>query len=155
MPEQSSECGNVGLTLVRLAWLQLLTLFCFLVAVSLRYPAWFVILTGLVECISLRRFAQNVDNRPARSFHMTLMDWVLIGSGWASILLSMNWWIGERTQQLTAGATLTFAGYHVISTSPELVWSSITTQWSSCAIFLVIVLAWAFSGRHADVGADG
>ncbi|MGH8783209.1 hypothetical protein [Paraburkholderia sp.] len=155
MPERSSERRNTGLALVRLAWPQLLTLFCFLIAVGLRYPAWFVILVGLVECVSLRRFAQNVADGPTRSSHMNLMDWVLIGSGWASILLSTKWWIAERAQQLAPGATLTSAGYHVIATDPELVWSSIMTQWSSCAVFLVIVLAWAFSGRHTDVGAGG
>lgn len=144
----SDLCAS--LALVRLAGLQLATLFGFLFALLLRYPLWFVGLAVLVVMASISRISVDVAKNPKRPFNLTMLDCLLVGSGWATSLLSMWWGHVEQVQHLKAGALLTQASRDLFISTPELAWCSVVTQWISCAVVLVVTLIWAFSGRYLD-----
>ena len=75
---------------------------------------------------------------------------ILIGSGLASIALTLKWWAVEQQLKLPPGMLLHLAGHTEATSDPALAWSSVMTQWASCSIFLVIVAAWALGSRRAD-----
>ncbi|WP_321948349.1 hypothetical protein [Paraburkholderia sp. J10-1] len=138
------------LALLRLAWLQLVTMFSFLYAVLLRYPTWFVALSVLVVTASISHVAMNVARNPARPFDFKVLDWLLVTSGWSAILLSMNWLRIERTRHLEPGALLGQAIQSTLISSPDLGTGSVVTQWICSFSALVVMLTWAFSGRYLD-----
>lgn len=138
-----------SLALVRLAWLQLVTLFSFLYAVLLRYPLWFVGLAVLVVMVSVSRISVDVAKNPKRPFDLTMLDCLLVGSGWAASLLSMWWGRVERAQRLEAGALLMRVSRGIFPPA-ELPWWSAVTQWISCGVVLGVILIWAFSGRYRE-----
>jgi hypothetical protein len=139
--------------LVRQTWPQLVTLAGYLVAIGMRFPGWFVLLSVLtvvtVVCIVGRQLGPGEERTHSDPFLGT----VLVGSGLASIVLTLKWWIVEKEAQLAAGRLLYLAGHADAAANPALAWSSVVTQWGSCAVFLVIGLFWAIrcsrNGRNS------
>ncbi|MEM5339735.1 hypothetical protein [Paraburkholderia azotifigens] len=129
--------------LVRQTWPQLVTFAGYLVAIGMRFPRWFVLLSVLavvaVVCIVGRQLGPGDERTHSDPF----LGAVLVGSGLASIVLTLKWWIVEKEAQLAAGSLLYLAGHAEAPANPALAWTSIVTQWGSCAVFLVIALFWA------------
>ncbi|MHA6848784.1 hypothetical protein [Ralstonia syzygii] len=150
MHDDDSSDLYVSLALARLAWPQLVTLFSFLSAVLMRFPLWFDGLAVLVVIASVSRISADVATNSRRPFRLTMIDCLLIASGWAAGLLSMWWWAVERAQHLEAGALLTPASQDFLIFTTELAWCPAVTQWISSAVVLVVTLVWAFSGRYRD-----
>ncbi|WP_321931708.1 hypothetical protein [Paraburkholderia guartelaensis] len=150
MHDDDYEELRATFALLRLAWPQLVTMFGFLYAVLLRYPTWFVALSVLVVTVSISHIAMNIARNPARPFDFKAIDWLLVTSGWSAILLSMSWLRIERTRHLEPGALLGQPIQSTLISSPDLGMDSVVTQWLCCFSELVVMLAWAFSGRYLD-----
>lgn len=150
MSEQLNGLKAIGPALMRRVWPQVLTVIVFMVAISLRFPWWFVMLSALVNGAAVAYLAQCFALRPSRPAGDPLIGTVLIGSGLASIALTLKWWFVERQLNLPPGMLLHLAGHTEATSDPALAWSSVMSQWASCSIFLVIVAAWALGSRRAD-----
>jgi hypothetical protein len=61
MSEQLSWLKAIGR-----AWPQVLTIIVFMVAISLRFPLWFVMLSAAVNGAAVAYLAQCLASRPAR-----------------------------------------------------------------------------------------
>jgi hypothetical protein len=137
----------VCVALVRGAWPQLVTLGGILVAIGLRFPGWFVIVSIVVVGAAVWHIGSHLL-REAPAHPDPLLGTVLVGSVLASIVLTLKWWLVERQMHLAAGSLLYLAGHTEAATNPTLAWSSVLTQWGSCVISLVIAVIWAIrSGR--------
>ena len=79
-----------------------------------------------------------------------LLGAIVIGSGLASIALTLKRWAVEQQSKLAPCVPLHMAGHTEATSDPALAWSSVLTQWGSCSIFLVIVAVWALASRSAD-----
>jgi hypothetical protein len=150
MSERSTYLKVIGSALLRRAWAQLLTMIVFMVAIGLRFPLWFVVLSAIVNGAAVAYLAQCFASRPPRLVHDPLLGAVLIGSGLASVALTLRWWLVERQLKLAPGVLLHIAGHTGTASNPALAWSSVLTQWGSCSIFLVIVAVWVLSNGRAD-----
>ncbi|AUT73736.1 MULTISPECIES: hypothetical protein [Paraburkholderia] len=142
--------GAVCLALVRGTWPQLVTLVGFLVAVGLRFPGWFVILSIAVVGAVVWHIGRCLESGGVSALHDPLLGAVLVGSGLASIVLTLRWWFVEKQMQLPSGSLLYLAGHAEATTSPTLAWSSVLTQRSSCLIFLAIAAIWAIRCGRVD-----
>lgn len=140
----------VCLAVVRGTWPQLVTFAGFLVAVGLRFPGWFVILSIAVFCAVVWHIGRCLESGGASALHAPLLGAVLVGSGLASIVLTLKWWFVEKQMQLPSGSLLYLAGHAEATTSPSLAWSSVLSQWSSCLIFLAIAAIWAIRSGRVD-----
>jgi hypothetical protein len=140
----------VCFALVRATWPQLVTLVGFLVAVSLRFPGWFVIASFVVVVAAVWHVGRRFESQEEPALPDPLLGAVLVGSGLASILLTLKWWFVERQTRLVAGSLLYLAGHTEVATNPSLAWSSVLTQWGSCLISLAIAVVWAIRGGRAD-----
>ena len=140
----------VCVVLVQGAWPQLLTLGGFLVAVGLRFPGWFVIVSIAVVVTAVSHVGRRLALRGAPALQDPLLSVVLMGSGLASIGLMLKWWFVEQQMHLAAGSLLYLAGHSEAATNPALAWSSVLTQWGSCLISLAIAAIWAIRGGRAD-----
>ena len=109
----------------------------------MRFPGWFVALSIIivVTVVCMVGHWQRPGGEPTHSD--PFLGAVLVGSGLASIVLTLKWWIVEKEAQLAAGSLLYLAGHAEAPANPALAWTSIVTQWGSCAVFLVIALFWA------------
>lgn len=147
MSERLSSLKAISSALLRTAWPQLLTMVVFMAAISLCFPLWFVMLSAAVIGAAITCLAQCLASRRP-PVHDPFLGAVLIGSGLASIALTLKWWGIEKQLKLAPGALLHMAGHTGAASNPALAWSSVLTQWGSCSIFLVIVAVWALgSGR--------
>ncbi|HKR40327.1 MAG TPA: hypothetical protein VJU59_11720, partial [Paraburkholderia sp.] len=133
----------VCLAVVRGTWPQLVTLAGFLVAVGVRFPGWFVVLSIVVVGAVVWHVGRCLELGGASAHRAPLLGAVLVGSGLSSIVLSVKWWFVEKQMQLPSGSLLYLAGHAEATTSPTLAWSSVLTQWSSCLVFLAIAAIWA------------
>jgi len=79
-----------------------------------------------------------------------LLGAVLIGSGLASIALTLKWWFVERQMTLPPGSLLYLAAHTEAEKDPTLAWSSVLSQWGSCLISLAIAGFWAIRRRPID-----
>jgi uncharacterized membrane protein YjjP (DUF1212 family) len=148
MIEQLASLGHLVSALMRRAWPQVLTMIVFMVAISLRFPLWFVMLSAAVNGAVVTYLAQSLGSQTSPRVLDPLLGAVLIGSGLASIALTLKWWAVEKQLQLAPGVLLHLAGHS--SSNATLAWSSVLTQWGSCSIFLVIVAVWALGSRRTD-----
>lgn len=148
MIEQLANLGHLVSALMRRAWPQVLTMILFMVAISLRFPLWFVMLSAAVNGAAVTYLAQSLGSQTSRRVLDPLLGAVLIGSGLASIALTLKWWAVEKQLQLAPGVLLHLAGHS--PSNSTLAWSSVLTQWGSCSIFLVIVAVWVLGSRRAD-----
>ncbi|MFP3187183.1 MAG: hypothetical protein RXR20_08975 [Paraburkholderia sp.] len=135
--------------LLRLAWIEVLTIIVFMLVISLRFPSWFVVLSAIVNGGAAAYVARCIASERSTTVHDPLLFTVLIGSGMASITLTLKWWLVEKQFKLASGTLLHMTGHAEATSNPALAWSSVLTQWGSCSIFLVIVAIWALSRRHA------
>ncbi|ALL66815.1 hypothetical protein K788_00015800 [Paraburkholderia caribensis MBA4] len=142
--------GAVCVAVVRGTWPQLVTLAGFLVAVGLRFPGWFVILSIAVVSAVVWHIGRRVESGGASARHAPLLGAALVGSGLASIVLTLKWWFVEKQMQLPSGSLLYLAGHAEATTNPSLAWSSVVTQWSSALIFLAVVAIWAIRIGRMD-----
>ena len=142
--------GAVCLAVMRGTWPQLVTLGGFLVTVGLRFPGWFVVLSIAVVGAVVWHIGRCVESGGASALHAPLLGAVLVGSGLASIVLTLKWWFVEKQMQLPSGSLLYLAGHAEATTNPSLAWSSVLTQWSSALIFLVIAVIWAIRSGRVD-----
>jgi hypothetical protein len=146
MSERSGNLKEISSALMRAAWPQVLTIIVFMVAISLRFPLWFVALSAAVNGAAVAYLVRCLASQPSGLAYDPFLGAVLIGSGLASIALTLKWWFVEQQMKLAPGVLLHLAG-HATSNS-TLAWSSVLTQWGSCSIFLVIVAVWGLgSGR--------
>jgi hypothetical protein len=150
MCEQSSRLKKIGSALMYRTWPQMLTMIVFMVAISLRFPLWFVMISAIVNGVAVAYLAQCFASRPSGPACDPLLGGILVGSGLASIALTLKWWAVEQQSRLAPGVLLHIAGHTEATSNPALAWSSVLTQWGSCSIFLVIVAAWALASRRAD-----
>ncbi|MGF6297765.1 MULTISPECIES: hypothetical protein [Paraburkholderia] len=148
MIEQLTNLGDLVSALMHRAWPQVMTIIVFMVAISVRFPLWFVMLSAAVNGAALTYLAQSCASQPSRRVHDPLLGAVLIGSGLASVALTLKWWTVEKQLQLAPGVLLHLAG-HPTSNS-TLAWPSVLTQGGSCSIFLVIVAVWVLGSGRAD-----
>src|SRR5260370_15709662 len=148
MSERSSSLQAIGSALMHRAWPQLLTMIVFMAAISLRFPLWFVVLSATVIGAAVPYRGQCLASQASSPVHDPFLGAVLIGSGLASIALTLKWWSVEKQLKLAPGVLLHFAG-HAPSNS-TLAWSSVVTQWGSCSIFRVMVAVWALSSGRVD-----
>ena len=134
----------------RRTWPQLVTLTGFLVATNLRFPGWFVLISAVVIVAAISQSARLAALQRSHVLHDPLLGAVLVGSGLASIALTMKWWFVEKQMTLTAGTLLHLAGHSEAASDPTLAWSSVLTQWGSCVTFLVVAAVWGLCGgpRH-------
>jgi hypothetical protein len=132
------------------AWPQVLTMIVFMVAISLRFPLWFVMLSAAVNGAAVTYLAQRFASQPSRRVQDPLLGAVLVGSGLASVALTLKWWAVEKQLQLAPGVLLHMAGHTEATLNPVVAWSSVLTQWGSCSIFLLIVAAWVLGSGRAD-----
>ncbi|WP_227246328.1 hypothetical protein [Paraburkholderia caribensis] len=142
--------GAVCLAVVRGTWPQLVTLAGFLVAVGLRFPGWFVALSIAVTGAVVWHIGHRIEPGGASARHAPMLGAVLVGSGLASIVLTLKWWLVEKQMQLPSGSLLYLAGHAEATTNPSLAWSSVLTQWSSCLVFLAIAAIWAIRSGRVD-----
>lgn len=145
-----ARLGAVCLAVVRGTWPQLVTLAGFLVAVGVRFPGWFVVLSIVVVGAVVWHVGRCLELGGASAHRVPLLGAVLVGSGLSSIVLSVKWWFVEKQMQLPSGSLLYLAGHAEATTSPTLAWSSVLTQWSSCVIFLAIAAIWAIRSGRVD-----
>ncbi len=148
MSKQLSHLKVISSALMRRAWPQVLTIIVFMVAISLRFPLWFVVLSAVVNGAAVAYLAQCLASRPSGPAYDRFLGAVLIGSRLAAIVLTLKWWFVEQQMKLAPGVLLHLAGHAEADSNPTLAWSSVLTQWGSCSIFLVIVAVWGLvSGR--------
>lgn len=140
----------VCVALVRATWPQLVTQVAVLLAIGLCFPARFVIGSIAVVVAAVWQVGRRSGLTGAPALQDPLLGTVLIGSGLASIALTMKWWFVEKQMQLAAGSLLYLAGHTDAATDPTLAWSSVLTQWGSCLISLVITVIWAIRGGHVQ-----
>jgi hypothetical protein len=145
MSERMSRLKAIGR-----AWPQVLTIIVFTAAISLRFPLWFVMLSAIVNGTALTHLTRHFASRRPRADGDPFLGAIVIGSGLASIALSLKWWAVEHQLKLAPGALLHIAGHTEATSNPALAWSSVMTQWGSCSIFLVIVAVWARGSGRAD-----
>lgn len=145
MGEQLSRLKAVGR-----AWPQVLTMMVFMVAISLRFPLWFVMLSAIVNATAVTYITQRFASRRSRTGGDPFLGALLIGSGLAAIALTLKWWAVEQQLKLAPGVLLHMAGHTEATSNPALAWSSILTQWGSCWIFLVIVAVWVLGSGRVD-----
>src|SRR5260370_2509513 len=148
MSERSGNLKAISSALICRAWPQVLTIIVFMVAMSLRFPLWFVMLSAAVNGAAVVCLAPCLASRPSGPAYDPFLGAVLIGSGLASIALTLKWGGVEKQLKLAPGVLLHLSG-HATSNS-TLAWSSVVTQWGSCSIFLVIVAVWALSSGRVD-----
>jgi hypothetical protein len=132
------------------AWPQVLTIVVFMVAISLRFPLWFVVLSAIVNGTALTYLTRCFASRRSGTGGDPFLGAIVIGSGLASIALTLDWWAVEQQSKLAPGVLLHMANHIEATSNPALAWSSVLTQWGSCAIFLVIVVAWVLGSGRAD-----
>jgi hypothetical protein len=145
MSEQLSRLKAIGR-----AWPQALTIIVFMVAISLRFPLWFVMLSATVNGTALIYLTRHFAFRRSRTGGAPFLGLIMIGSGLASVALTLKWWAVERQLKLAPGVLLHMAGHTEATSDPALAWSSVLTQWSSCSIFLVIVAVWVLGSGRAE-----
>jgi hypothetical protein len=150
MSKQLSNLKAISSALMRRIWPQVLTIIVFMVAISLRFPLWFVLLSAVVNGAAVAYLAQCLAFRPSGPAYDPFLGAVLIGSGLASIALTLKWWFVEQQMKLAPGVLLHLAGHTEAASNPTLAWSSVLTQWGSCSIFLVIVAVWGLGGGRAE-----
>jgi hypothetical protein len=121
-----------------------------MVAINLRFPLWFVMLSAIVNGITLTYPTWNFASRRSRTGGDPFLGAIVIGSGLASIALTLKWWAVEQQSKLAPGVLLHMAGHTEATSNPALAWSSVLTQWGSCSIFLVIVAVWVLGSGRAD-----
>jgi uncharacterized membrane protein YjjP (DUF1212 family) len=148
MTERSGNLKEISSALMRRAWPQVLTIIVFMVAISLRFPLWFVMLSAAVNGAAVAYLAQCLASRPAGPAYDPFLGAVLIGSGLASIALTLKWWGVEKQLKLAPGVLLHLSGHS--TSNSTLAWSSVVTQWGSCSIFLVIVAVWGLGSRRVE-----
>ncbi|SAL86257.1 hypothetical protein AWB68_07966 [Caballeronia choica] len=132
------------------AWPEVLTMIVFMVVISLRFPLWFVMLSAIVNGTAVTYLTRCFASRPSSTGGDSFLGAIVIGSGLASIALTLKWWAVERELKLSPGVLLHLAGHTEAASNPALAWSSVLTQWGSCSIFLVIVAVWVLGSGHAD-----
>ncbi|QCP49112.1 hypothetical protein FAZ95_07920 [Trinickia violacea] len=135
---------------VRGTWPQLVTLAGFLVAISLRFPGWFVLISAVVIVAAISQSARLAALQRSHGLHDPLLGAVLVGSGLASIALTMKWWFVEKQMTLAADTLLYLVGHTEGASDLALAWSSVLTQWGSCVIFLVVAAVWGLHDGSAD-----
>lgn len=136
--------------LLRNAWPQLMTMTVFMAAISLRFPLWFVMLSVIVNGTAVTYLTRCFAPPSLRTGGDPFLGAIVIGSGLASIALTLKWWAVEQQSKLAPGVLLHIAGHTEATSDPVLAWSSVLSQWGSCSIFLVIVAVWALARRRAD-----
>src|SRR6478609_3065031 len=104
MSEQLSWLKAIGR-----AWPQVLTIIVFMVAISLRFPLWFVMLSAIVNGTALTYLMRHFASRRSRTGGDPLLGAIVIGSGLASIALTLKWWAVEQQLKLTPGVLLHMA----------------------------------------------
>jgi hypothetical protein len=117
MNHLSNKANVMGRILILNAWPQLLTMTAFMVAISIRFPLWFVRLSAvvIVAAIIYVRQCLAAQSRISRSDHDPVLAVVLICSGLASIGLSLKWGTVENQLKLAppgAGRPLILDGSH-------------------------------------------
>jgi NO-binding membrane sensor protein with MHYT domain len=95
MSERLSRLKEIGGALMRRTWPQVLTMIVFTVAISLRFPLWFVMLSAIVNGAAVAYLAKCFASRPSGPAFDPLLGAILIGSGLASIALTLKWWAVE------------------------------------------------------------
>jgi hypothetical protein len=150
MNEQLASLKTISSTVIRGTWPQLLTMSAFIAAISLRFPLWFIVISAAVNGAAVAYLIMSFAFRPSGPVRDPLLGAVLIGSGLASIALTLKWWFVETQLKLAPGVLLHMAGHTEAASNPPLAWSSVLTQWSSCLIFLVIVVVWALGTGRTD-----
>jgi hypothetical protein len=150
MSERLSGLKEIGGAIMRRAWPQVLTMILFMAAISLRFPLWFVMLSAIVNGAAVAYLAQCFASQPAGPVPDRFLGAILIGSGLASIALTLKWWLVEKQLKLVPGVLLHIAGHTETTSNSTLAWSSVLTQWGSCLIFLVIVAVWGLSSGRPD-----
>lgn len=139
-----------GLKAIGRAWQQMLTIIVFMVAISLRFPLWFVMVSAIVNGTALTYLTRHFASQRTRTGSASFLGVIVIGSGLASIALTLKWWAVERQRGLAPGVLLHMAGHTEAISAPALAWSSVLTQWTSCSIFLVIVAVWVLGSGRAE-----
>lgn len=150
MSDRLARFTTATSALLRNAWPQLLTMTVFMAAISLRFPLWFVMLSVIVNGTAVTYLTRCFASPSSRTGGDPLLGAIVIGSGLASIALTLKWWAVEQQSKLAPGVLLHIAGHTEATSDPALAWSSVLTQWGSCSIFLVIVAVWALASRRAD-----
>lgn len=89
-------------------------------------------------------------SRASCAAHDPLLGMILVASGLASIALTLKWWFVERQLQIAAGSLMHLASHAEAASDPLLAWSSVITQWGSCAIFLIITAVWGLRSGPQD-----
>jgi hypothetical protein len=145
MSEQLGRLKAIGR-----AWPQVLTIIVFMVAISLRFPLWFVMLSAIVNGTALTYLTRHFASRRSRTGGDPFLGAIVIGSGLASIALTLKWWAVEQQLKLAPGVLLHMAGHTEATSNQALAWSSVLTQWGSCSIFLVIVAVWVLVSGRAE-----
>jgi len=135
---------------MRRAWPQVLTIIVFMLAISLRFPLWFVMLSAAVNGAAVVSLARCLASQPSGLAYDPFLGAVLIGSGLASVALTLKWWFVEQQMKLAPGVLLHLAVHTEAASNPTLAWSSVLTQWGSCSIFLVIVAVWGLGSGRAE-----
>jgi hypothetical protein len=121
-----------------------------MVAISLRFPWWFVVLSVAVNGTAVAYLARCLASQPSGQAYDPFLGAILIGSGLASVALTLKWWFVEQQMKLAPGVLLHLAGHTDAASNPTLAWSSILTQWGSCSIFLAIVAVWALGRGRVE-----
>src|SRR5260370_37465511 len=90
MSERSSSLQAIGSALMHGAWPQLLTMIVFMAAISLRFPLWFVVLSAADIGAAVTYRGQCLASHACSPVHDPFLGAVLIGSGLASIGLTVK-----------------------------------------------------------------
>ena len=125
MSERLSNLKEISSALMRAAWPQLLTIVVFMVAISMRFPLWFVMLSAAINGAAVAYLPRCLASRPSGPAYDRLLGAILIGSGLASIALTLKWWFVEQQMKLAPGMLLHLAGHTEAASNPTLAWSSV------------------------------
>src|ERR1700675_2845426 len=103
MTERSGNLKEISGALMRRAWPQVLTIIVFMVVISLRFPLWFVMLSAVINGAAVAYLAQCLASRPSGPVHDPFLGAILIGSGLATIGLTLKWWFVVQQMKLAPG----------------------------------------------------
>jgi hypothetical protein len=107
-------------------------------------------LSAIVNGTALTYLTRHFASRRYRTGGDPFLGAIVIGSGLASIALTLKWWAVEQQLKLAPGVLLHMAGHTEATSNQALAWSSVLTQWGSCSIFLVIVAVWVLVSGRAE-----
>ncbi|MFM0566259.1 hypothetical protein [Paraburkholderia sediminicola] len=96
----------------------------FMVAISLRFPLWFVMLPAIVNGTALTYLTRHFASRRSRAGDDPFLGAIVIGIGLASIALTLKWWAVEQQLKLAPGVLLHMAGHTEATSNPALAWQA-------------------------------